>query len=651
MFQIGQTSGTCKSAAQGHEVIAGFEDYVDKLAKKAKDIPKKTLAPTKIAQITDGCFSAASTIETGIECACSGDATSDSDNANSPADQAAQDAKSDCTGKSSDSQSNDSRGSCGGRSSTSSKTCSGTKQKQTKTDTKEEKKCCGGGTSQDKKTGTKLSTLVQPSTVQDVTKSTYQAMMDAQEMSEVQFQSTYCATRPFPECAACQFAQMLNEPVGYNIQALVTSIEDGLTALMQGNIDVADRIFSCPGMMAAMFEAELGPFGKVLGKTAAGAVIGMTALHGAVKSFNSCYGAAWNTDLRREVMSCAGRVVRAGSSVPPQFVTQANDILRDMGCQGDTLIKLKTSDRVPWSSRPASNFNLFSEAAIGYSISDAVREKVYLSDQRKEASEKSKKKANQALAEIKGSLDTAREVIENPYAALIRDQLVPAVRIDNHQRTEDTIVQPGVIYFQKNQETGQYEIVETKPGEDLDVYRAQAPDNELYVVVNNGLTEPNPILNEDPVSVHNRIYYYKDPLTGAYIELNDIEDREDLTPYRERYGEIFSRDKYDVSPLEGDLVSVRSFVGNGVCLLSDGTMLSDRVSFDSASYENCVNTPSLITKTGVAAADMAKINGLNLTEREIKMAYLLDQAANGTIPPDDVEGFRVETILDSLVDA
>ena len=71
---------------------------------------------------------------------------------------------------------------------------------------------------------------------------------------------------------------------------------------------------------------------------------------------------------------------------------------------------------------------------------------------------------------------------------------------------------------------------------------------------------------------------------------------------------------------------------------------------DAASQDMAVDTPSLITQTGVMAGDMAKIEGIGLDIYEIKMGYLLDHLGNGTVLPVDVEADLIPTVLDTIAD-
>ena len=141
MYKIGNVSGLCdKTSDETKHTINIVGDIVEKLAKKCCDVPKKMRAPSKVIEVTDGCFSSAQVINVCDELGGGGDADS-GDAAAAAADGACDGAASTgggCGGgRSSQSTSQDASqsscnkggGGCGGKSSDASKTSKCTGQK------------------------------------------------------------------------------------------------------------------------------------------------------------------------------------------------------------------------------------------------------------------------------------------------------------------------------------------------------------------------------------------------------------------------------------------------------------------------------------------------------------------------------------------
>ena len=153
MYKLGYTSGLAEANCdEGKSTIKCVGDIVDKLAKKCCDVPKKMRAPSKIIEVTNGCFSSAQVVQVCDEFGGNG---ADGDAEESAESESSEDSAADkaCDGAAKTS------GCCGGGKSS----CSG---KQDAKDSSCNKSCCGGkSSSKNQCTGQKLSDMSSPMTL------------------------------------------------------------------------------------------------------------------------------------------------------------------------------------------------------------------------------------------------------------------------------------------------------------------------------------------------------------------------------------------------------------------------------------------------------------------------------------------------------
>ena len=203
-------------------------------------------------------------------------------------------------------------------------------------------------------------------------------------------------------------------------------------------------------------------------------------------------------------------------------------------------------------------------------------------------------------------------------------------------KTKDTKVSPSKTYYDKNHnkvEVPSGTTISTEgtveiDGEEVQLFEdEELPSNESYEKVDEKVPDPN------------KTYYVIDDTTGLY-EFLDTSG-----------GEPFTEDVFvKVTVPIGTDIGTAVYTGTDTCILDDGLIIEEPVFLDAASYVMAVDTPSLVTKTGTNAGEMASIEGIGLSAYEIKMGYLLDHLRNGSVLPDDVEGVLVPTVLDTICD-
>ena len=168
------------------------------------------------------------------------------------------------------------------------------------------------------------------STIDDVLTSTIPDQHQAQWETAKDFQAEVCQNHPYPECKYCQYVTTVMEMNEFDIVDYLHGIQDCLDALNQGQVGWAEQRFVCPGQVAAMLGDEFGEVGLLAGRTAAAALIGSMALHGALKSLRSFSRQAAHHDLRQELTSTLCSAIKSGGG-GSSYVNLLNDIMCNLG--------------------------------------------------------------------------------------------------------------------------------------------------------------------------------------------------------------------------------------------------------------------------------------------------------------------------------
>jgi len=181
------------------------------------------------------------------------------------------------------------------------------------------------------------------STIDDVLNSDVPVINQAQWETARDFQTEFCANRPYPECEFCQYAAAIMQMSEVDIVDYLRGIRDCLNALNQGQVGWAEQRFVCPGQIAAMLGAEFGTVGLLAGRTAAAAIIGSMAVHGALKSLRSFSRQAAHHDLRHELTATLCDAIRSGGG-GDHYVELLNDIMCNLGTDSGDMFRAR-----PWS--------------------------------------------------------------------------------------------------------------------------------------------------------------------------------------------------------------------------------------------------------------------------------------------------------------
>ena len=176
------------------------------------------------------------------------------------------------------------------------------------------------------------------STIDDVLTSEIPANNQSQWETARDFQTEVCQNRPYPECQYCQYATTIMSMSDFDIVDYLNGIKDCLKALNQGEVGWAEQRFVCPGQIAAMLGDEFGEVGLLAGRTAAAAIIGSMALHGALKSVRSFSRQAATHDLRCELTSVLCNAIKSGGG-GDNYVELLNDIMCNLGVDSKDLFR------------------------------------------------------------------------------------------------------------------------------------------------------------------------------------------------------------------------------------------------------------------------------------------------------------------------
>ena len=670
MFTIGDTSGLVEAKNDKKKnPIKVIGDIVDDMAKKCEDVPKKMLAPSKVIEVTNGCFSSAQVITVSDEMS-GGDGGA-------------------CAAAAS------TGGGCGGGRSSTQPVCPSTTSCG-------KKSSCGGSStkSQDPCSGQRLCSMVVPSTIDDIINSDYSAKLNTERQAEQAFRNSFCVYRPYKECASCPHNIDRMQTQERDISKVFEQINMAIQTLIQGNYSLATNMFECPGQIKSLMNDKYRVMAEVAVPSALSVLTNLSAARGALDAFEGIATAAEYTDFRREVMYAADKLFRSGAKIgiPKAFTDEVGKILTKIGCSPNTLVMLSARALSARDTRYGEDYNLYGSRCCGKNRAYTP----YKSEERRCPSPISVAKATAALKAVRKTMEDAKRVTETPT------KIRPITLINPYVPTKDKLAKPEVTYYKRNTDTGEFTPVEVKVGEDLEI--VASTNGPLFVVMDTGIKLPEP--TEDTVAVGTKEYFKPvrdtfvplrllpgDPVpTGSYekkarreivrqetpvtpetkVKENAIyvmsnvtkgtsvrveprifkPDPEDETKLVEVYlleeaplpddGDVWEYVVFDIIPLPPEPAVY--YTGDEACLLDDGILLEDPVTTDADSLTMAIDTQALVTKTIVLAGEMSTIEDLGLSEYEVKMAYILDSEFNGSVLPDDVDGRRIPTILDALPD-
>lgn len=197
-------------------------------------------------------------------------------------------------------------------------------------------------------------------------------------------------------------------------------------------------------------------------------------------------------------------------------------------------------------------------------------------------------------------------------------------------------------YYDSN--TGDYVEIDTPTSETLETLRRKVAiklgikkDDVILAFTDKKSKDTQYTATSDSKPVEG-IQYYTINDDGEFVELiiTDHKFPEDVVVYEK------------VDTISGSFDGCTECSNDDSNLLDDGTSIELPVSIDIDENIMTVDTRTLVTRTQVLASDMAKIEGLDMSLYEVKMAYLLDSERNGSIMPVDVEAEVVSTILDTV---
>lgn len=564
----------------------------------------------------------------------------------------------------------------------------------------------------DPRTGIPLTELLVPSDLADITESNVGFLYDQNRMSAAEFKRTYCDNRPYPECDTCQWAQQVMDITPIDLYRMVQMIREGIDALVAGNIGWAENIFNCPGQLAAMLQNTLGPLGNLIGSVAANAVIGLTAVRGALYAYENAAMAFAGSDYRAFLIDAMAPAFMSGGSRGdyPTVMNEIADILgvtpMDFiiaGSSPEGLRRISTHRRRRIGRRIPSVAAVAAAAAAGPvigAIADLTINALLEPRSPNAGGSDFEPRVPVEPAEVP-AVPVAGSVPHDQAIDTRMDPEVPPTTARGDQTyvkdspetnttyvlTQDKIVDGNKIYYYHDAE-GWHAEPNLVPGtsfmfETRDYFEEitwEAPAKEEIPVVpgETNLTSVDPagwvyvrgpIRSEDPPmyqvwpgAIEGNLRFfevvlvpYEDEITGRidFVENYSPITREQAEKYKEEGKPI-----YVYNPPASSDVAKGATVAAVTSALEAGTpiVFSDGLEYvppcftDHGAYTEVIQTPKLVTATGILAADMVKVKGIGLTVDELKIAYMIDAEINGSKPPEDVRGEVIPTILDRIGD-
>lgn len=397
MFKIGDTSGLVEAKCDTKKSpIKVVGDIVEDMAKKCCHVPKKMRAPSKLVEVTNGCFSSAQVISVSDELSGS---SSDEDGDNSDAASDAASTGGGCGGgRTSQKPVQPSSGSCG-------------------------KKSSNGGDPkkvQDACTGTKLSNMVVPKTIDDFLGSDYSDKLKQEQEVENDFRNKYCVLEPYPECKTCPYRVKNLETQPKDLNAVFDQLKTAIKTLQEGNYSLATKMFECPGQAHDLMTGEFRTMAEAAVPNAVAVLMDLTAARGALDAFDGLATAAEYTDFRREVLADVDKLFKSGAKIgiPKAFTDEIGEILTKLGCSPNHLVRLSATPLSSRDTRYGKNYDTRGSRCRGRNPVDTP----YKSEARRMPSPESIIKAEAALADVRPALEKASALeeiipVESPTTA------------------------------------------------------------------------------------------------------------------------------------------------------------------------------------------------------------------------------------------
>ena len=765
MFNIGQTSGVGQSSAPPGNPVESVKDYLTKMAKTASELPSAVLAKTKVVIVSKGEMGGPSTEESALD-STSPSAGGDGEGADEGAEATQR---------------------AGG-------TC-GRNRQANKNGIQKKSDCaksCSKSANPDNTTPTIDPEVEVPSEMDEVLESSLPSMEEARKMSASEFKRSFCDKEPYPECEYCKLANSLGDIDEGDLLSILGSLKFSLDELTKGNVALADNLFNCPGQLSALAKEKLGPLGTVVGPCAAAAVIGMTAVSGAVSSFSAVVNVYAHTDFLGELRDSVGRLIGSGG-VTRSFTKMANDTIAKLGlttrnlylCSpshntsayvaggntrllgvlfGDTkshelaAIRANLFDKqlerlweqaeaaitFPSATRSAANYsykggvvatkdttaragvtysyknadggytklidkNGESEFTPGQSLVDATARygQLYETEGSEEKSGTTTKMAydpvtsftpgktysfydveTDTYTELEVSSEEEFKELTDKYGTLYTSDVIRPSGAP-YQTTTDIVPSVDKEYFKKVGDS----VVKAET-EDLFItgdnyvpvdtfvsgktYVFMVPGKTEYVTCTDTTVVVGKVYYErkgsgtredpyvyavvtDPSVEHLHEYYEFRRTPPTYTTIGNVASQEQLDELIKEHGTIYVVendvivDGKCIEELPFDVLEQYSpgsdkLPENSPLILPDGSLFTKPVPMDGSILTEAVATPNLVTKNHISAADMSQLYGIGLTVDELKMAYILDHEANGSIMPRDVKAEVIPTVLDTIVD-
>ena len=533
MFQLGSITGLFSSQIETtQQTSKSVGEVVDDMAKTAADVPMSMLAPMKSLAVATGCFSEAKVTKVTTE--------EDSNAVQIAADSEAAAAAAAGVSEASVEASVASSEAVAAESENGAKTPE-VSQKSVSLNAFNKKTTLGGrmDKSRDPNSGSNIAHMPVARKSTDVVRSAYLEAQREQRRKEQAFKREFCNNAPYPECAMCPYATRTMY-VESDLDKLLRQLEAIIALLVKGLYGLSAGLFQCPGQLRSMLTGNFFPFGEVVVASAMSALATLVAVRGAMKHFEGLVASVRYTDFRTELMRNVKNLFKSGALIgmPKAFTKEIGRLLKDIGCSANNIAKMTAGKTPAKGTKYGPRFSVYGDRSYNARLISGY----YRTTARRVASPESTAKAQAALKSVSSSMIAASAAsnsavggktsasTKKSISSTNSGNLPPTSMTKSYLVCSDTEAVAGKEYYVLNpnstSEDDKYiklsELLQHSIDIGSSLLSVIAIYGDLYVMEDTGMIMPEPtaiVVGPDSVAMVGVKYYFKDPITGRFIEL------------------------------------------------------------------------------------------------------------------------------------
>jgi hypothetical protein len=512
MFQLGSITGLFSSQIETvQQTSKSIGEVIDDMAKTSADVPMSMLAPVKSLAVATGSFSKATVTKTTTEEDLKAVQAAAEAEAAAAALATAQDAAESAMATAD---------AVAAESSNGAKTPV-VSQQSVSLNVLNTKTTLGGrmDKSRDPHSGSNLAHMPPAKSPTHTVRSAILEAQREQRRQEQAFKREFCDQMPYPECAMCPYATRTMY-VESDLDKLLSQLETIIGLLVKGLYSLSAGLFQCPGQLRAMVTGKFFPFGDVVVASAMSALATLVAVRGAMKHFEGLVASVKYTDFRGELTRMVKTLFKSGALIgmPKAFTNEIGRLLKDIGYSANNVAKMVSGKTPAKGTKYGPRFSVYGDKSYDARLLDGY----YRTAARRAASQESTDKANKTLQSVSSSMKAAANASSSASG-----NIPPTSMVEKFTVSTDKEVAAGKEYFVLNpnatSDSDKYISLETLLGRTPDIGSSLdsiiAIYGDLFVHESSGKIFPTPTPTTDTVAKEGTKYYFKDPITGRFIEL------------------------------------------------------------------------------------------------------------------------------------